>query len=161
MAYGPPPPAPGPGPRPGYGQQAPWQQPPPPGPYAPPPVPGPVGGPAPRAPLGPPTPDEQNWALMAYLAQFLTSAVAPLLILLLKGRSPYVRRHARQALNIAIGALAVWIVGILLIQAADVLAFIPLAYTGVVMFFLVRASIAVNRGQDVTVPAFVAWPLLK
>jgi len=120
-----------------------------------------MGGPAPQASYGPPTPDEQNWALMAYLAQFLVSALAPLLVLMLKGRSPYVRRHARQGLNIAIGALVVWIVGFLLIQAADALAVIPLAYTAVVMFFLIRASIAVNRGRDVTVPAFVAWRLLK
>ncbi|REE99289.1 DUF4870 domain-containing protein [Thermomonospora umbrina] len=189
MAYGSPPPAPGPGRQPGYGQQGPWQQQPPAGPYGPnpgygpqgpgpqpqgpPPAPqgpqgpqpGPqgygLGGPTRQAPLGPPTQDEQNWALMAYLGQFLASAIAPGVILVVKGRSPFVRRHAVQGLNMAIGAVAVWVVGILLIQFMDALAVLPLGYTALVMYFLVRASIAVNRGEFTRVPGFVAWPLLK
>lgn len=98
---------------------------------------------------------------MAYLGQFLTSAIAPAVILVTKGRSPFVRQHARQGLNIAIGAIVVWIIGILLTFAMDMLALIPLAYTGVVMFFLVRAAVAVNRGEFLKVPSFIAWRLLK
>lgn len=125
--------------------------------------PPPQAAPPPRiqAPLGPPTQEEQNWALMAYLGQFLTSAVAPAVVLAAKGRSPFVRAHARQGLNMAIGALAVWLVGIVLISMADGLAFIPLAYTGAVVFFLVRAAISVNRGVFERVPAVIAWPILK
>ncbi|SEG60791.1 Uncharacterized conserved protein, Tic20 family [Thermomonospora echinospora] len=189
MAYGSPPPAPGPGRQPGYGGQAPWQQQPspgpygpgpqapppgPPGPYGPGPGPGPgqygpppqppahgLGGPTRQAPTGPPSPQEQNWALMAYLGQFLTSAIAPAVVLVTKGGSPFVRRHAVQGLNIAIGAIVVWVVGILLTQLMDALALIPLAYTAAVMYFLVRAAITVNRGEFLRVPAFIAWPLLK
>jgi uncharacterized Tic20 family protein len=179
MAYGSPPPAPGPGQQPGYGGQAPWQQQPPPGQYGPgpqappphqygpgpqPPAPGQYGLPAPgprQAPTGPPSHEEQHWALMAYLGQFLVSAVAPAVVLVTKGGSPFVRQHAVQALNIAIGAIAVWVVGILLAQFMDALALIPLAYTAAVMYFLVRSAIAVNQGQFLRVPAFIAWPLLK
>jgi hypothetical protein len=168
MAYGSPPPAPPPGRQPGYGRQAPWQQQPPPGPYGPGPqappaygLPGPQAPSRGQAPLGPPTQDEQTWALMAYLGQFLTSAIAPALVLVFKGGSPFVRRHARQGLNMAIGAVAVWVVGMLLIQLMDALAFIPLAYTGLMMFYLVRSAIGVNRGEYTPVPTFIAWPILK
>lgn len=168
MAYGPPPaPPPGPGGQPPW-QQPQWQQPPPPGQYGPSPYgPGP-GGPIPQpqeppqqVPLGPPTHEETNWALMAYLGQFLTSAIAPAVILATKGGSPFVRAHARQGLNMALGAIAVWVVGILLIVLMDGLAFIPLAYSAAVMFFLVRAGMGANRGEFVRVPSFIAWPILK
>jgi hypothetical protein len=98
---------------------------------------------------------------MAYLGQFLVSAIAPAAVLVTKGRSRFVRQHAAQALNIAIGAVAVWVVGLLLAQFMDALALIPLAYTAAVMYFLVRAAIAVNRGEFMRVPTFIAWPLLK
>lgn len=98
---------------------------------------------------------------MAYLGQFLTSVIAPGVVLVAKGRSPFVRQHAVQGLNMAIGAVAVWIVGILITQFMDALALLPLAYTALVIYFLVRAAIAVNRGEFLRVPSFVAWPLLK
>jgi uncharacterized protein len=140
--------------------------------YAPPPAPPPPGqrgqwSPAPTvtapAPLRPPTPEEQHWALMAYLGQFVISGIAPAAVLVGKGRSPFVRAHARQALNMAIGAIVVWLVSLLLLTTVgrDGLALLALGYTAVVMFFLVRSAMAVNRGEFVRVPSFVAWPILK
>ncbi|PKK13007.1 MAG: DUF4870 domain-containing protein [Thermomonospora sp. CIF 1] len=157
-----------PGPQPGQGRQGPWQQQPPgrylPPPPAPPPgqygLPAPAyGGPAPV--MGPASPQEEKWALMAYLGQLQVSAIAPLAALISKGGSPFVRRHAAQALNMGLGMIVVWVVGLLLAQFMDALALFPLAYSALFFYFLLRAAIAVNRGEFLQVPSFIAWPLLK
>ncbi|OLT28961.1 hypothetical protein BJF79_10675 [Actinomadura sp. CNU-125] len=168
MAYGPPPSQ-------GQGQpgQAPWQQPgnnwqqgtqQPPG--APPPGPRPYPGQPPRTrPLpghyGPVGDDERTWSLMAYVGQFLLGAIAPAIVYLGKPRSAFARRHAAQGLNMGLAALAVWIVGGLLSMAVGVLIWVPLAFTAVVMFFLVYAGRAANRGEFRRVPSVVAWPLIR
>lgn len=139
MAYGPPP-------SPGYGRH----------PVPPGAMPGHHG-----FPQGPVSPDERNWALMAYVGQFLVGGIAPLVVLVGKGRSPFVRRHAAQALNMALAALAVWLVVGLLSLAVDALIWVPLAFTAVTVVFLVYAARAANRGEFRRVPPLVAWPLLK
>ncbi|MFB4303442.1 DUF4870 domain-containing protein [Actinomadura sp. NTSP31] len=190
MAYGPPPP-PGPGPQPGWQQpqqpqqppsqqQSPWQQPgsawqqpqQPPQPGAAWQQPQPPGQAWQQAPqgrgttplpghYGPVSDDDRTWSLMAYLGQFLVGAIAPGIVYLGKARSPFVRRHAAQGLNIGIAAIAVWIVGGLLSLAVEVLIWVPLLFTAVVLFFLVYAARAANRGEFRAVPAVVAWPLIK
>ncbi len=111
--------------------------------------------------LAQPTQDEQTWALMAYLGQFLLAGIAPLIVLMARGRSAYVRRHAVQGLNVAISVLAVWIVGGLLSMAASWLLMLPLAYALGSIAFLVRAAIAANRLSFFQIPAAMAWPILK
>ncbi|GAA2458391.1 hypothetical protein GCM10010191_92900 [Actinomadura vinacea] len=137
MAYGPPP-------SPGYGQQPGWQQP-----------QGMSGYP------GHVTHDDKTWALMAYLGQFLVGAIAPAVVFFGKGRSAFVRRHAAQGINMGLAAIAVWIVGGLLSLLLEVLIWVPLVFTAVVMFFLVFAARAANRGEFRQVPSLVAWPLFK
>ncbi|TDD76505.1 DUF4870 domain-containing protein [Actinomadura darangshiensis] len=175
MAYGPPP-SPGQGQQPSWQQQAPWQQP---GnsawqqpqhgqPQQAQPGPGwqqqqPQGGGTAQMPghFGPVSDDEKTWSLMAYVGQFLVGAIAPGVVYLGKARSPFVRKHAAQGLNMGIAAIAVWIVGGLLSLAVDFFIWVPLLFTAVVMFFLVYAGRAANRGEFRRVPAVVAWPLLK
>jgi uncharacterized Tic20 family protein len=110
---------------------------------------------------GPVSDDEKTWSLMAYLGQFLVGAIAPAIVYLGKARSPFVRRHAAQGLNMGIAAIAVWIVGGLLALAVDVLIWVPLLFTAAVLFFLVYAARAANRGEFRTVPVVVAWPIVK
>ncbi|TDD70336.1 DUF4870 domain-containing protein [Actinomadura rubrisoli] len=177
MAYGPPP-SPGQGQQPGWQQQPQWQQPQPQGPAWQQPQQGsawqqPQQGSAwqqqPQAPgttampggHGPVSDDDKTWSLMAYLGQFLVGAIAPGIVYLGKARSPYVRRHAAQGLNMGLAAIAVWIVGGLLSLAAGVLIWVPLLFTAAVMFFLVYAARAANRGEFRKVPSVVAWPLIK
>jgi uncharacterized Tic20 family protein len=170
MAYGPPPP-PGQGQQPQWQQQqAPWQQP---GnawqqPHQQQPGMGwqqqPQGGSnTAQIPgsFGPVTDDEKTWSLMAYVGQFLVGAIAPAVVYLGKARSPFVRRHAAQGLNMGIASIAVWIVFGLLSLAVDFFIWVPLLFTAVVMFFLVYAGRAANRGEFRRVPSAVAWPLLK
>ncbi|GAA0220525.1 hypothetical protein GCM10009527_015910 [Actinomadura nitritigenes] len=185
MAYGPPP-SPGQGQQPGWQQppqqQSPWQQP---GsawqqPQQP-PQPGGAWQQPPQADpgqdwqqpaqgrgtaqmpghFGPVSDDEKTWSLMAYLGQFLVGAIAPAVVYLGKARSPFVRRHAAQGLNMGIAAIAVWIVGGLLALAVEVLVWVPLLFTAVVLFFLVYAARAANRGEFREVPVVVAWPIVK
>ncbi|MEV0662024.1 DUF4870 domain-containing protein [Actinomadura luteofluorescens] len=111
--------------------------------------------------FGPVTDDEKTWSLMAYVGQFLVGAIAPAVVYLGKARSPFVRRHAAQGLNMGIAAIAVWFVFGLLSLAVDVLIWVPLLFTAVEMFFLVYAGRAANRGEFRRVPSAVAWPLLK
>ncbi|MFI0354688.1 DUF4870 domain-containing protein [Actinomadura sp. 9N407] len=157
MAYGPPP-SPGygqqqnpgqqnPG-QPGYGQQPGWQQPPP------------RTSPMPEH-QGPVSHDDKSWALMAYLGQFLVGAIAPVVVFFGKGRSPFVRRHAAQGLNMGLASISVWLVFGLLSLLLEALIWIPLGFTAAVMFFLVYAGRAANRGEFRQVTPFVAWPLLK
>ncbi|MGI5168404.1 DUF4870 domain-containing protein [Spirillospora sp. CA-253888] len=168
MAYGQPP-SPGHGPQPGrqqspwQGGQAPqgaWQQPPPPqgGWQQPPPSPG-------TAPMpghhGPVSDDDKTWALMAYVGQFMIALFAPAIVYVRKGRSPFVRRHAAQGLNMGIASVAVWTVGMLLQMLFEPLIWLPLAFTAAIVFFLVWAARAANRGEFRQVPVFLAWPLVK
>jgi uncharacterized Tic20 family protein len=127
--------------------------------YGPPPSPG--YGHHPGSIHGPVSHDDKTWALMAYVGQFLVTAIAPLIVYLGKGRSPFVRRHAAQGLNMGIAAIAVWLVGGLLSLLLEALIWVPLAFTGVTVFFLVYAARAANRGEFRRVPPFVAWPLIK
>ncbi|MFB4308110.1 DUF4870 domain-containing protein [Actinomadura sp. GTD37] len=177
MAYGPPP-SPGQGQQPGHGwqqpQQPPWQQPgnawqQPQQPQQAQPQPGaawqqpqPGGGTA-QMPghYGPVSDDDKTWSLMAYVGQFLVGAIAPAIVYFGKAGSPFVRRHAAQGLNMGIAAIAVWFVFGLLSLAVDVLIWVPLLFTAAVMFFLVYAGRAANRGEFRRVPAAVAWPILK
>jgi uncharacterized membrane protein len=171
MAYGPPPP--------GYGQQPDfnrpgWQQPqgggapppaPAPGQYGPPQPPPPQQAPPMPGPQGPPpgpaSGDDTTWALMAYVGQFLIGAVAPTIVFFGKGRSPFVRWHAAQGLNMGLAAIAVWLVGGLISLVIDPFIWVPLVFTGAVMVYLVHAGRAANRGEYRRVPTPIAWPLLK
>ncbi|MFA1550049.1 DUF4870 domain-containing protein [Actinomadura chokoriensis] len=110
---------------------------------------------------GPVSDDDKTWSLMAYLGQFLVGAIAPAIVYFGKARSPFVRRHAAQGLNMGIAAIAVWFVFGLLSLAVDVLIWVPLLFTAAVMFFLVYAGRAANRGEFRSVPAPVAWPIVK
>lgn len=111
--------------------------------------------------FGPVSHDDTTWSLMAYLGQFLVGAIAPAIVYLGKARSPFVRRHAAQGLNIGIGAFVVWVVAGLLSLAVSLLIWVPILYTAAVMFFLVHAARAANRGEFRSTPKIIAWPLVK
>ena len=181
MAYGPPP-SPGQGQQPGWQpqpqQQAPWQQQgnlwqqpqpgqqPPQGAQQPGPgwqQPPQQGGNTAQMPggYGPVSDDDRTWSLMAYVGQFLVGAVAPAIVYFGKAGSPFVRRHAAQGLNMGIAAIATWFVFGLLSLAVGFFIWVPLLFTAAVMFFLVYAGRAANRGEFRRVPAAVAWPILK
>lgn len=155
-------------PQPGY------QPPPPPG-YAPPP-PGdyqpPAPGYQPPPPYGyaqpgtaqgyPPNPTEKTWASAAHWSSVIASFVAlaflgPLLVMLIKGNeSPYVRRHAVEALNFQLSALIYLIVSVIL--ALVLIGFLLLV--GLLVLWLVgviSGSIKGANGEDYRYPLCIRF----
>lgn len=171
MAYGSPPPhgygspqQPGQAPAPNLWQsgaaphQQQWQ---PPGSGAPAAPPRRRGRPSWNPASGPVSDTERNWATMAYVGQFLVAGLAPLIVLMLRGRSPFVRAHAVQGLNMGLAAVAVWLGAGLLSMIFTPVMLGALAFTGVCVFFQVRAGVDASQARFTEVPVFVAWPLLK
>lgn len=113
------------------------------------------------ATLKEPTHDDQTWALMAYVGQFVLVLFAPTIVLLLKGRSLYIRRHAVQALNLALSVTAIWVAGALLSLVMPWLLVVPIGYTLLSLALLIRAAMAANKGDFYRIPALVAWPLAR
>jgi hypothetical protein len=123
----------------------------------------PVGPTTPPAPPAPLTPDaERSWAMAAHLSGFLAAYVAlgflgPLVVLLVAGnRSPYVRRHAVEALNFNLswliylavaGLLAVVLIGI------PILVGLGIAYLVLVIMGAVEAS----RGGEYRYPLTIRF----
>lgn len=108
------------------------------------------------------TPDERQWALTAYIGQFLFWALPPLYIYFTKRRrSAYARHHGRQALNLSLTTGVVFAVSIFLanwVPGALWVAFGSVTLSlGVVVFSATR----VNQGGWHRIPAVLAWPFFK
>lgn len=146
MAYGSPPP-------PGYGPRGTRQFP---GPYG-----YRAGAPSSPAPDGRPSHNDRSWALMAYLGQFFVGFIAPGIVYLARSRSPFVRAHAAQGLNVAIAMTAVWIVGWLLSDLATSFLWIPVGYMTLGVVFMIKAAMAANHGGWYRIPVIIAWHLVK
>jgi hypothetical protein len=103
-------------------------------------------------------PDEaRNWAVAAHLSGFLAAYVAlgfigPLVVMLTTGkRSPFVRRHAVEALNfnltallavIVSGALVVVLIGIPMLVAVGILYLVT----------TIMGAVAASRGEEFRYP---------
>lgn len=104
----------------------------------------------------------RNWAMAAHLSGFLAAYVAlgflgPLVVLLAVGnRSPYVRRHAVEALNFNLTWLIYIVAGVIL---AVVLIGIPILIgLGVAYLVLVvLASVAASDGRDYRYPLTIRF----
>lgn len=123
------------------------------GSYQPPAAP-PVGAPRPA--------DEKNWAVAAHLSGFVAAWFAlgflgPLVVLLTAGsRSPFIRRHAVEALNFNLSVLIYVLVGVLLLL---VLIGIPLLL-GVGALYIVASimgAVAAARGDEFRYPLTIRF----
>src|SRR5512139_299245 len=154
MAYGSPPPpgrpgAPGAPGAPGYGPTGTRQFP---GPYG-----YRAGAPSAPTPDGRPSHNDRSWALMAYLGQLFVGFVAPGIVYLARGRSPFVRAHAAQGLNLGIAMTVGWVVGWLLSSLATSILWVPVGYTALGIFFMIKSAMAANQGGWYRSPAVMAW----
>ncbi len=101
-------------------------------------------------PLADTTPEERNWALAGHIGSIVTAAfalglVAPLIVLLLKGKdSPFIRRHAVESLNFQINAL-VWTTVFYLLIIVIIGVPLIIAYF---LFYLVCVIIATVRASQ-------------
>ncbi len=112
------------------------------------------------------TQEEKTWALASHIgtlvsAWFAFGFLAPLLVMLLKGNSPFVRRHAVESLNFQISLLiyslagtvigiviAILTVGIALIVIIPLVAILAL----VVLILIIVATIRAANGEDYRYP---------
>ncbi len=124
-----------------------------------PPTPPPPGGgyhSGPGAPAGP-TPDERNWALAAHIgslvaAWFAMGFIAPLLVLLIKGKdSPFVRRHAVESLNFQI-SLLIYLVATAILWLIVIGIFLTIAVGIFALVVIIMATMAASNGQDYRYP---------
>jgi hypothetical protein len=124
------------------------------------------GGTAGRAEAAAPARDgDEAWAMLAYLGVPFVSVLAPLAVCLLRGRgSAFARRHAVQALNLAITLLlyniCVLIMGVMLsldsVGVALMIA-VPVALVLwlVTLVFLLRAAIRASAGGFYQLPRWM------
>ncbi|HEX6248391.1 MAG TPA: DUF4870 domain-containing protein [Nocardioidaceae bacterium] len=127
----------------------------------PPTPPGPPGGsyhpgPAPGTPAGP-TSEERNWALAAHIGTLVAAWIAmgflaPLLVLLVKGKdSDFVRRHAVESLNFQISLLIYLIASGIL--ALILIGFVLMVVIGVfALIVIILATMAAADGRDYRYP---------
>lgn len=133
-------------PQPPYQQQQPqppYQQPQPP-PYQ-----------QPQQPMNPA--DERNWAMGAHLSSFVAAWIAlgvlgPLVVMLVAGnRSPFVRRHAVEALNWNISALIYLAISIPLMFI--LVGFLTAGVVAVCyVVFTIMGAMAASRGEEFRYP---------
>lgn len=108
------------------------------------------------------TTEERNWAVGAHLSGFVAAYVAlgfigPLVVLLASGnRSPFVRRHALEALNFNLSILvyvAISVVLVLLLIGIPMLITIALLY----LVTTIQGSIAASRGEEYRYPLTIRF----
>ena len=127
-------------------------------------------GAAPRP--APQTSDDNTWALAAHLGALLASMfvglalLAPLIIMLVKSDSPYVRRHAVESRNFQISALIYVVVGAVLSVVLAVVTFgiglvvvIPLAIAAGIawLVLVIVASVRASKGEDYRYPLTIRF----
>ena len=143
-----------------YGQPSPYG--PPPTPPGPPPYAGDHGG---------QTQDERTWALVSHIGSLVTAwfafgFVAPLVVMLVKGDSPFVRRHAVESLNFQLSMLIYGVVGavlgllvVLLTFGVGLLIVIPagVAWGLAVLVVVLVATVRASNGEDYRYPLTIRF----
>jgi len=112
------------------------------------PAPTPVAA---SAPASSPS-DDKTMALLAHLLAIFTSFIAPLIIYLVKkDSSPFVERHAREALNFQITmAIAFLVCGLLILVIVGIFL---LPIVGILnLVFCILATIAAAKGNEYRYP---------
>jgi hypothetical protein len=139
------------------------------GPAAPAPQPAASVPPAPWPPAAPPaahsgplTTTDLNWATAAHLSGFVAAYVAlgfmgPLVVLLTEGRrSPFVRRHAVEALNFNLTVLIALAVSAVLVVV--LVGFLMLPLVGIAYVVLtIMGAVAASRGQEFRYPLTIRF----
>lgn len=110
--------------------------------------------------------EERTWALAAHIgslvsAWFAFGFLAPLLVMLVKTDSPFVRRHAAESLNFQISILIYSVVGavlaflvVVLTLGIGLIVVVPLAVVVllVVLVLVLKATARASAGQDYRYP---------
>ena len=108
------------------------------------------------------TPDERQWALTAYVGQFMLWILPPLYIYLTKKRrSRFALHHSRQALNLALTTGIVFAASIALTQVAQSFLWVAAGWVTLSLVVVVWSATRANRGSWHRIPTILAWPIVK
>ena len=121
---------------------------------------------APQPPAQPSSNDDNTWAMAAHIgalvaAWFAFGFLAPLIVMLVKSDSPYVRRHAVESLNFQISLLIYGVVGAIVAFVVTLVTFgigllviVPVAIAAAVavLIVIILATMAASRGEDYRYP---------
>ena len=96
--------------------------------------------------------DDTLWAVLSHVSFFVVGLIGPLIVMLTKGNeSPFVRRHAVEALNFHITVAIASIVSFILVFVLIGFLLLPaVLIAGVV--FTIMAAIAASRGEEYRYP---------
>jgi uncharacterized protein len=91
--------------------------------------------------------DERLWALLSHLSFFVLAIIAPIVIMLTKGKeSAFVRHHAVEALNFHITfAIAILVSVVLIFVIIGIFTMIAAYIVGIIL--AIMASVASNKGE--------------
>ncbi len=102
-----------------------------------------------------PSQDDKNWALGAHLGPLLLGFIAPLIVMLTRGKeSPFVRQHAVEALNFQITVTAAVIISLVLtlvVIGACLLAAVGIA----ALVFAILAAVKAYAGEPYRYPVSI------
>jgi uncharacterized Tic20 family protein len=113
--------------------------------------------------------DDRTWAMLAYLLNFVAGIIAPLVIYLVKrDRSPFVRFHAAQSLNLSI-TCAIYSISLFVLALVAgavshglgfllVLLYFPLGVIFVI--YVIMAAVAANRYENYQAPSWLCLKLV-
>jgi len=125
---------------------------------------------APQQPA-PQSTDDNTWAMAAHIgalvaAWFAFGFLAPLVVMLVKSDSPFVRRHAVESLNFQISILIYGVVGAivafvlaLVTLGIGLLVIVPVAIAAAVavLIVIILATMAASRGEDYRYPLTIRF----
>ncbi len=115
--------------------------------------------------------DDRTWALAAHIGTLVAAYLAlgflaPLIIMLAKKDSPFVRRHAVESLNFQISLLIYFVVGTVLMFVVALLTFgiglvvlVPVALVlGIVaLVLIIMATIKASNGEEYRYPLTIRF----
>ena len=107
--------------------------------------------------LVPPTQDEKNIAMLAHLLGLFVSFIAPLIIYLVKkDESPFIREHAKEALNFHISMMIYYTVSIILVLI--LIGILGLVFLGTFSLVVgIVAAIKANEGKPYRYPMCIRF----
>ena len=101
--------------------------------------------------------DDKTMALLAHLLGIFTSFIGPLVLWIVKkDQSPFVERHAREALNFAITVILAYIVSAILILV--LIGFLLIwAVSIAALIFGILATIQASKGNEYRYPVAIRF----
>ncbi len=134
-------------------------------------VTGAASQPSRALPPGPPRQQEQTLSVLCYLGAIFLGPVPPLIVYLRRRRdSPFVRRHAAQALNVALTWLLYAVSGaiagaLLALSSVNTTLAIMVPVTAaawlIMLAQLIRGAVTASRGGFREMPAWICSPLVR